>query len=658
MLRSSRRLPRVRPAARPWRGDRRRAARRNRRARRPSRGPSRVLAGHQEPAALRPRARAGGRGAAAQAHARGAGRSGHPGEHRPRHARGGEGSTAWARCSTAAAAGPETSARRLPATGWPSPTPSTPRRWTLPAAARRSRCCGAPTRCTATTTSSARRSSRTTSGWARRAIPISSAASARSPRSRWRSPASTGTSRPPSRWRATTAGAAPTRATPRIPSWCGPARGRWSRACRARRGAESFLGPGKVIATAKHFLGDGGTAGGSDQGDNRSSEPELRDVHGAGYVGALGAGVQAVMVSFSSWHGSKMHRNSRAAHRGPEAPPGLRRHPDRRLERPRPGAGLRQRELRRGHERRARHVHGARGLEGALRQHPGAGARGRDPARPARRRGAPHPAGQAARRTVHRRPALAAPAGRRLRPASALPSTAPWRGRRCANRWCCSRTARRGRPILPLRPRQRVLVAGDGAHDIGKQSGGWTITWQGDGNTNRDFPGATSIWEGIRAAVEAAGGSATLRDDGPFTEKPDVAIVVFGEDPYAEFEGDRETIVFEAAEELALLRRLRGAGVPVVSVFLSGRPLWVNPLLDASDAFVAAWLPGSEGGGIADVLFTTADGARAPRFPRQALLLVAEAARAGGAQCRRSRVRPALPLRLRPDLRRPRPERS
>ena len=83
-----------------------------------------------------------------------------------------------------------------------------------------------------------------------------------------------------------------------------------------------------------------------------------------------------------------------------------------------------------------------------------------------------------------------------------------------------------------------------------------------------------------------------------------MAIVVFGETPYAEFQGDLDTLDFQPGTEadLAILQRLKAAGMPTVSVFLSGRPLWVNPEINASDAFVAAWLPGSEGGGVADVL--------------------------------------------------------
>src|SRR6202034_1824559 len=115
----------------------------------------------------------------------------------------------------------------------------------------------------------------------------------------------------------------------------------------------------------------------------------------------------------------------------------------------------------------------------------------------------------------------------------------------------------------------------------------------------------------IRAAAAAGAGSAVLAEDGRYEEKPDVAIVVFGEGPYAEFQGDRETLEYSPNDrhELDLLRRLRARGVPTVAIFLSGRPLWVNPYINASDAFVAAWLPGSEGEGVADVLFGTAQGA-------------------------------------------------
>ena len=166
--------------------------------------------------------------------------------------------------------------------------------------------------------------------------------------------------------------------------------------------------------------------------------------------------------------------------------------------------------------------------------------------------------------------------------------------------------------FLPLSAASTVLVAGDGAHNIGKQSGGWTLSWQGTGNTNEHFPNRESIFEGISKAVNSAGGTAVLSERGSWDDKPDVAIVVFGEDPYAETQGDREHANFDSEDGLRLLRKFKKAGIPTLSVFISGRPLWVNPELNTSDAFIAAWLPGSEGGGIADVTFAAQDGS--PRF--------------------------------------------
>jgi len=168
--------------------------------------------------------------------------------------------------------------------------------------------------------------------------------------------------------------------------------------------------------------------------------------------------------------------------------------------------------------------------------------------------------------------------------------------------------------LLPLNPTKRILVVGSGADSIAKQTGGWTLSWQGNDNNNADFPGATSIWGGIQATVKAAGGEAILSPDGNFADKPDVAIVVFGETPYAEFQGDQADVALHSdnQESLALLRKLKTAGIPTVAVLLSGRPLYLNPQINAADAFVAAWLPGSEGEGVADVLIGQSNGK--PKF--------------------------------------------
>jgi len=164
--------------------------------------------------------------------------------------------------------------------------------------------------------------------------------------------------------------------------------------------------------------------------------------------------------------------------------------------------------------------------------------------------------------------------------------------------------------LLPLNPNQTVLVTGDGADNIGKQAGGWSVTWQGTGNVNSDFPGATSVYDGINQVVNRAGGKTILSADGNVAGKPDVAIVVFGEDPYAEMQGDVGNLAYKPRDnsDLELLKKLRAQGIPVVSLFITGRPLWINKELNASDAFVTIWQPGTEGGGVADVIFQKAEG--------------------------------------------------
>ena len=163
--------------------------------------------------------------------------------------------------------------------------------------------------------------------------------------------------------------------------------------------------------------------------------------------------------------------------------------------------------------------------------------------------------------------------------------------------------------ILPLKADQHVLIAGDGADNIGKQNGGWTITWQGTENKNSDFPGATSIYDGLHEAITDNGGSTELNVEGQWTKKPDVAVVVFGEEPYAEGQGDISSLIYRdgMTSDLELIRSLKNQGIPVVSIFLTGRPLWMNSEINNSDAFVVAWLPGSEGVGIADVLVADAE---------------------------------------------------
>jgi beta-glucosidase len=157
---------------------------------------------------------------------------------------------------------------------------------------------------------------------------------------------------------------------------------------------------------------------------------------------------------------------------------------------------------------------------------------------------------------------------------------------------------------LPIDPSKNILVIGDGAQRITKATGGWTLSWQGNNHSNDEFPNATSIIDGIEEIVNKSGGKMFFSENGDFSNDVDVVVAVYGEDPYAEFQGDRENLDFISNEfDTKILENYKDQGVPVVSVFLSGRPMWTNPEMNNSDSFIAAWLPGSEGGGVADLLF-------------------------------------------------------
>ena len=361
------------------------------------------------------------------------------------------------------------------------------------------------------------------------------------------------------------------------------------------------LAASHVAASIKHFLADVGTQGGKDQGDAVLPESELIRLHAQGYPTAIDAGALTVMVSFSGWNGAKHHGNASLL---------------------------------------TDVLQGRMGFDGlvvgdwnAHGQIPGctttdcpqainAGLdlymapdswRGLFDSLVAQVKGGQVPMARlddAVRRNLRVKAKLGMLDGARALPDPAL-FAAP--AHQALAREAVAKSLvllKNNGSVLPIKPGARVLVAGDGADNLGKQAGGWTITWQGTGLNNRDFPGGRSIGAGIVDAVREAGGTATISADGTFSQKPDVAIVVFGEEPYAEFQGDVPTLDYQpaSATDLALLKRLKAAGVPVVSVFLSGRPLFVNPELNASEAFVAAWLPGSQGDGVADVLVAGRNG--------------------------------------------------
>jgi beta-glucosidase len=366
------------------------------------------------------------------------------------------------------------------------------------------------------------------------------------------------------------------------------------------------LAPDHVVATAKHFLADGGTKGGVDQGDAELSEADLIRLHAQGYPAAIDAGILSVMISASSWNGVKNANNiglltdvlkGRLGFKGlvvgawnaqgqvlgcsqSDCPQAL-------------NAGL--------------DMFMAPDTWKALDEHTVAEVR--SGIIPIAR------LNDAVRRVL-----------RVKFKAGLFDARLPIAGQfdllgQAAHRMIAREAVRKSlvmlknnRGLLPIKPSAYVLVAGDGADNIGKQCGGWTFSSQGVGNRNIDFPNGQSIYAAIADAVGAGGGQAELAADGNYRNRPDVAIVVFGEDPYAESHGDLNTLEYQRGNkrDLNLLKKLKADRIPVVSVFLSGRPLRTTLEIRSSDAFVAAWLPGTEGGGIADVLIGQLDGR--PRY--------------------------------------------
>ncbi|WP_155373854.1 glycoside hydrolase family 3 protein [Catellatospora vulcania] len=364
---------------------------------------------------------------------------------------------------------------------------------------------------------------------------------------------------------------------------------------------EKLGGPNSVLATAKHYVGDGATLDGKDQGDARIPEEELRKIHLPPFQAAVKAGVGSVMVSFSSFNGEKLH-----AHRylvtevlkeelgftgfvvsdwnaidqidgatgftPAEVSAAINAGIDMVMvpERWREFITVLRDEVDAGTVPMARIDDAnrrilAKKFELGMFEHPMADRSQFDKV------------GSAAHRELARQA---------VRQSQVL--------------------LKNNGGILPLKPKTgKVFVAGRSADDIGNQSGGWTLTWQGSSGPITE---GTTILQGIKEAVEP-GGTVTYSADGSGVDRGyDVAIAVVGETPYAEYEGDRPDGVKLDKVDLDTLATLRKAGVPVVVVLVSGRPVDVSAPLPQVQALVAAWLPGTEGAGVADVLF----GAYAP----------------------------------------------
>ncbi len=369
--------------------------------------------------------------------------------------------------------------------------------------------------------------------------------------------------------------------------------------------SQNFLKSDNVIATAKHFVADGGTQFGIDKGDTIGSIEDILKTHGAGYQPAIDAGVQTVMASFSSINGKKMHGskdlltdvlrgdmgfdgfvvgdwNGHAEVPGctaTDCPSALEAGIDMYMA-PDSWKGLYVSLL-------AQAKSGELAME-SLDQAVVRILR-------VKLRSGLFEAGLPSTRSASEPRTLGTPAHGDIAQQAVRESLV---------------LLKNENNLLPLNPNQTVLVTGSGADSMQQQTGGWTLNWQGVGNKNDIFETGETIYAGIKLAMAPHSGTVILSQNGTYENKPDVAVVVFGEQPYAEFKGDKSDVIyeFEDGKNLALLNRLKAQNIPIVSVFLTGRPLWTNAHINASDSFAVAWLPGTEGAGVADVIIGDVDG--------------------------------------------------
>jgi beta-glucosidase len=361
---------------------------------------------------------------------------------------------------------------------------------------------------------------------------------------------------------------------------------------------DDLRNPFAVLACAKHFIGDGGTTWGTgnpiDQGDTRVDEATLRRIHMPGYIAAIEAGVGSIMPSFNSWNGQKCsgsHRLLTEILKGELGFEGFLISDWAAIEQL-PGdynsqvaqsinAGM---DMMMVPERHARFIAALKAVV----------ADGRVPM--AR-------VDDAVRRILRVKFAtglMAAGWTPQIEPrAKAAFGSAEHRevARECVRQSLV--LLKNGNRTLPLSKQAgRIHVAGKNADDLGNQCGGWTIDWQGkSGNVTT----GTTILAAIRSAV-SKGASVTFSRDGSGAAGAGAGVVVVGETPYAEMKGDRADLAL-AQEDVDAISHMKSAGIPVVVVVVSGRPVILGDALEKADAVVAAWLPGTEGAGVADVLF-------------------------------------------------------
>ncbi|PKW17152.1 glycoside hydrolase family 3 protein [Saccharopolyspora spinosa] len=355
-------------------------------------------------------------------------------------------------------------------------------------------------------------------------------------------------------------------------------------------------GPASVLATAKHYVGDGGTTGGDDQGNTEIDEVELRAVHLPPFRAAIKRGVGSVMISYSSWNDVKMHTNDYLINgvlKNELGFTGFVVSDWQAIDKTDGEEGFTADEVRSSINAGLDMImvpYDYQKFMDLLRAEVEAGRVLMSRIDDANRRilTKKFELGLFERRFTDRSftGTIGSPEHRELAREAVRESQV---------------LLKNDGNVLPLaKDGGKIFVAGKNADDIGNQSGGWTITWQG--SSGPITPG-TTILRGIQQAVSPGTEVTYDRDGNGIDGSYRAAIAVVGETPYAEGEGDRPEAMGLDEEDKATLARLEASGVPVVVVTVSGRPLDIAAELPEWNALLAAWLPGTEGAGVTDVLF-------------------------------------------------------
>jgi beta-glucosidase len=355
---------------------------------------------------------------------------------------------------------------------------------------------------------------------------------------------------------------------------------------------DSLSDPTSILACAKHYLGDGGTTGGIDRGNTQADTATIRKLFLPGYISAVDSGVGSIMVSFSSMNGLKMHGSkywitdvlkNELGFQGfvvsdwaaiDQLTSNYKDCVEQSI-----NAGIDMVML------PNRYIEFKNDMDSLINEHKIDTARVDD--------------------AVRRILTIKFKLGLFERPFTdrTLIDSVGSVGHRAVARQCVRESLvllKKKDGILPLRKTNtRILVAGSNADNLGNQCGGWTITWQGlSGNT---LTTGTTILQGMRNT--AASATIEYSKTGTFTNtSADYSVVVIGETPYAEYFGDRTDLSISQTD-MNLVKKMKGYGAPVIVIIVSGRPLIIGSILHYADVIFAAWLPGTEGTGMADVLF-------------------------------------------------------